>query len=89
MKTFSSYCETFEILYILLQADGGKFLLEFLEDLDHQLKQLTEVKSVHDCLLSPQRLTNSLSQDYFLLIGRLSNSETGLSLLEKANILQR
>lgn len=57
--------------------------------MDTQLKQITEVKSVHDCLLSPQRLTNSLSQDYFLLIGRLSNSETGLAVLKKSNILQR
>lgn len=75
--------------FTFFKADGGKFLLEFLEDLDNQLKQLTEMKSVHDCLLSPQRLTNSLSQDYFLLIGRLSNNEFGLSLLEKANIFQR
>lgn len=72
-----------------LQTEGVKLLTEFLEDLELQFKQIMESKSVHDCLLSPQRLTNSLSQDYFLLIGRISNTETGLSLLKKTNILQR
>lgn len=72
-----------------LQNDGLKLLFEFLEDFDLQLKQVMEVKSVHDCLLSPLRLSNSLSQDYFLLLGRLSNSDAGLLVLEKCNILQK
>lgn len=71
------------------QNDGLKMLFEFLEDLDSQLEKLVEAKSVHDCLLSPLRLTNSLSQDYFLLLGRLSDTDAGLLMLEKCGILKK
>lgn len=81
-------CDLFNILLDSRINDGVKLLLEFLEDFDSQLKQIVEGKSVHDCLLSPQRLSNTLSQDYFLLLGLISNSDTGSLLLEKCNILQ-
>ncbi|XP_065214421.1 rapamycin-insensitive companion of mTOR isoform X2 [Planococcus citri] len=81
-------CDLIDILMDTRNNDGTKLLNELLEDIDTQLKQIIEAKSVHDCLFSPQRLTNSLSQDYFLLLGRLSNCEAGLLILKKLNILQ-
>ena len=82
-------CVSFFKKTFTFQNEGLKLLYEFLEDIDTQLKQIIDAKSVHDCLFSPQRLTNSLSQDYFLLLGRLSNCEAGLMILKKLNILQR
>ena len=64
-------------------------LSEFLDDLNAQFKNLAEAKSVHDCLLSPLRLSNSLSQDYFLFLGRLTNTNSGLLIMEKIGILQK
>lgn len=76
-------------MIVIQQSEGSKLLSEFLEDMDTQFNQLIDAKSVHDCLLSPQRLTNSLSQDYFLLLGRMSNCENGLALLKNMSILSR
>jgi rapamycin-insensitive companion of mTOR len=39
--------------------------------------------------LSPQKLENTLSQVYFLLVGKLTHTSKGFSVLEKGEILKR
>lgn len=82
----------FELLDCLLETEeteGQKLLSEFLADLWLQIDAITSSRSAHDCLFSPQHVSNSLCQDYFLFIGRLCRTSRGLRILEKAGILQQ
>jgi len=43
----------------------------------------------HLALWSPTKVVTTLTQAYFLFIGKLSRSPNGIRILKKANILQR
>lgn len=75
--------------YLPIQVECSKLLGELLQDLDSQFEMVLNSKSIHDCLFNPQNVTNTLCQDYFLLIGRLSNSNEGTAALKKTLIFER
>uniref|UniRef100_A0A1B6C0I0 Rapamycin-insensitive companion of mTOR domain-containing protein n=1 Tax=Clastoptera arizonana TaxID=38151 RepID=A0A1B6C0I0_9HEMI len=82
-------CELMECLLLgSNESECEKLLMDFLLVLKAEFNSILTSKSAHDCLLSPQNVTTTLCQDYFLLVGRLSRTEAGLAVLEKSGILQ-
>jgi rapamycin-insensitive companion of mTOR len=75
--------------FFCFQAEGGKLLNELLADIWLQIDAITSSKSAHDCLFSPQHVSNSLCQNYFMFIGRLCRCSKGLRMLDKAGIFQQ
>jgi rapamycin-insensitive companion of mTOR len=76
-------------LCCIFQAEGGKLLNELLADIWVQIDAITSSKSAHDCLFSPQHMSNSVCQDYFMFIVRLCRCSKGLRVLDKAGIFQQ
>ncbi|KAG8285859.1 hypothetical protein J6590_072100 [Homalodisca vitripennis] len=70
------------------ESECDKLLSELLTVIKTQLEAISTAKSVHDCMLSPLAVTNSLCQDYFLLVGHLTRSQAGVDLLDNMGILQ-
>ncbi|XP_069677672.1 rapamycin-insensitive companion of mTOR isoform X2 [Periplaneta americana] len=81
--------ELIDCLLEVEEAEGGKLLNELLADIWVQIDAITSSKSAHDCLFSPQHVSNSVCQDYFLFIGRLCRCSKGLRVLDKAGIFQQ
>jgi rapamycin-insensitive companion of mTOR len=77
-----------DVLFIF-QTEGGKLLNELLADIWVQIDAITSSKSAHDCLFSPQHVSNSVCQNYFMFIGRLCRCSKGLRMLDKAGIFQQ
>jgi len=73
----------------IFQIEGGKLLNELLTDIWVQIDAITSSKSAHDCLFSPQHVSNSVCQNYFMFIGRLCRCSKGLRMLDKAGIFQQ
>ncbi|XP_066994227.2 rapamycin-insensitive companion of mTOR [Anabrus simplex] len=82
-------CELLDCLLDSDEPEAAKLLTELLADIWVQLEAITSSKSAHDCLFSPQHVSNSLCQDYFLFIGRLCRTSRGMRVLDKAGILQQ
>ncbi|KAJ9598512.1 hypothetical protein L9F63_010802, partial [Diploptera punctata] len=81
-----------ELIDCLLEADeaeGMKLLTELVSDICIQIEAITSSKSAHDCLFSPQHMSNSICQDYFLFIGRLCRCSKGSRVLDKTGIYQQ
>ncbi|XP_021912957.1 rapamycin-insensitive companion of mTOR isoform X2 [Zootermopsis nevadensis] len=81
--------ELIDCLLEVEEAEGMKLLNELLADMWVQIDAITSCKSAHDCLFSPQHMSNSVCQDYFLFIGRLCRCSKGLRVLDKAGIFQQ
>ncbi|RWS04250.1 rapamycin-insensitive companion of mTOR-like isoform X1, partial [Dinothrombium tinctorium] len=79
------------LIDFLLEAEESKafdYIDEFLMDLGLCFVQITVENAPSNAILSPTRMLSTLSHSYFLFIGRLSNSNKGRKLLEKAGIYQ-
>lgn len=59
-----------------------------MSDLSTELNEIVSNKNVHEILLSPQNVANTLSQHYFLIVGHLSGTHKGIRALDKCSILQ-
>ncbi|KAL1116469.1 hypothetical protein AAG570_004942, partial [Ranatra chinensis] len=68
-------------------SDCHKFVMELLTGIKSAVAEIS-TKSAHDCLLSPQNVTNALCQDYFLMLGHLSRTEQGRKRMEKVGMYQ-
>jgi rapamycin-insensitive companion of mTOR len=69
---------------------GSVLLEELLVDIASQLDEvLRQAHNPFACFLSPLKIETTLSQTYFLMVGRLTHSSKGFKMLEKGDILQR
>lgn len=72
---------------LLFQQESGEcYLNELLTDIHTQLEALTSSNYSYSCYLNPQRLSVTLSQHYFLMLGRISSTERGRYCLDKTKI---
>lgn len=79
----------FDLVDDLMDApneSGETFLNILLTDIHLQLEALTSSNYSYSCYLNPQRLAVTLSQHYFLMLGRVSSTERGRYCLDKTKI---
>jgi len=69
--------------------EGNARLDDLLEDVLESVDEVVNAASPHDCVLSPTRLTNTASQQYFMFIGRLSRTDAGRNALDRHQALSR
>lgn len=72
----------------LEHEESNRMLQDLLSDIALSIDAITSSRSVHDCLFSPQHMNSTQCQSYFLFIGRLSSTETGLELLNSLHIFK-
>lgn len=63
-------------------------LTDLFTDISRQLMSIHTKKSAHECLFSPQHMTSTMCQQYFLFIGRMCRTEKGLSVLTNTDIFK-
>ena len=64
------------------QPEGEQILIEILQEISACLGEATQ-PGVLSGIFSTHSLSETLSRDYFLIIGRLSSSQVGLRILDK------
>lgn len=74
-------CDLIEFLLGIINQDGDKLLIELFKDISVQIDAISTSKSAHDCLFSPQHMSNTCCQMYFLFIGKMTHSMAGLDIL--------
>ncbi|VVC26551.1 Hypothetical protein CINCED_3A000587 [Cinara cedri] len=80
---------SFDLIDDLMDApneSGECYLNDLLTDIHAQLEALTSSNYSYSCYLNPQRLSVTLSQHYFLMLGRISSTERGRYCLDKTKI---
>ncbi|XP_058831401.1 rapamycin-insensitive companion of mTOR [Topomyia yanbarensis] len=65
-----------------------RILTDLFTDISRQLLAIHAKKSAHECLFSPQHMTSTMCQQYFLLIGRMCRTEKGLSVLTNTDVFK-
>ncbi|XP_017771831.1 PREDICTED: rapamycin-insensitive companion of mTOR isoform X1 [Nicrophorus vespilloides] len=80
--------ELIDCLLALNETFFNKLLLEWFENILSNIKSITTSKSAHDCLFSPQHMSNTQCQSYFLFIGRLGSKPAGEQLLLNLSFFQ-
>ncbi|XP_055526616.1 rapamycin-insensitive companion of mTOR [Wyeomyia smithii] len=65
-----------------------RILTDLFTDIRGQLMAIHAKKSAHECLFSPQHMTSTMCQQYFLLIGRMCRTEKGLSVLTNTDVFK-
>ena len=55
----------------------------------HLDELLQNSRNPHTCFMSPSRLETTASQNYFVFLGKLSQSPKGVKMLERQEILRR
>lgn len=65
-----------------------RMLTDLFTDISRQLMSIHTKKSAHECLFSPQHMTSTMCQQYFLFIGRMCRTEKGLSVLTNTDIFK-
>ncbi|KAK5644405.1 hypothetical protein RI129_005705 [Pyrocoelia pectoralis] len=81
--------ELIHCLVRLEDPDAIKLLLDLFTDISNHIAAITSSKSAHDCLFSPQHMSNTQCQSYFLFIGRFATTKTGTGLLSSVKIFDR
>lgn len=66
-----------------------RLLTDLFSDINKQLIAVTSSRSAHDCLFSPQHMSSTMCQQYFLFIGRMCRSQKGLSILNNTDIFKQ
>lgn len=69
--------------------DSIRLLTDFFTDISNQLLSISTSRSAHDCLFSPQHMSNTMCQQYFLFIGRMCKSEQGLNVLTNTDVFKQ
>ncbi|XP_045512078.1 rapamycin-insensitive companion of mTOR [Pieris brassicae] len=68
--------------------DSQKFLEELFNDVSQQIEAIQTGKKAHECLFSPQHMCNTMCQMYFLFIGQLCHSNTGLRVFKMSKLYE-
>lgn len=66
-----------------------RLLTDYFSDINAQLVAISTAKSAHDCLFSPQHMNSTMCQQYFLYIGRMCRSKSGVNILINTHILKQ
>lgn len=92
-KNTQAYTMTGTELISLLMEMGDpettKHLINLFIDISKQIAAITSGKSAHDCLFSPQHMTNTQCQSYFIFIGRLGSTTEGVMILKDLAIFNQ
>ncbi|XP_047986366.1 rapamycin-insensitive companion of mTOR [Leguminivora glycinivorella] len=67
-------------------ADSQRLLEELFWDVSRQVEAIETGRRAHECLFSPQHMSNTMCQMYFLFIGQLCHSHAGLDLLKQTKL---
>uniref|UniRef100_A0A1Y1M3X9 Rapamycin-insensitive companion of mTOR n=1 Tax=Photinus pyralis TaxID=7054 RepID=A0A1Y1M3X9_PHOPY len=81
--------ELIHCLARLEDPDATKLLIDLFTDISNHIKAITTSKSAHDCLFSPQHMSNTQCQTYFLFIGRFATTKIGTSVLLSVKIFEQ
>ncbi|ODM99839.1 Rapamycin-insensitive companion of mTOR [Orchesella cincta] len=84
-------CTLVQVIAEEIEHFSGMVLLEeLLTDIAVQIDELLRnSKNPYVCFLSPNKLETTLSQVYFIMLGRLTHSPKGYKVLERGEILRR
>lgn len=64
-------------------------MTDLFTDISWQLLAITASRSAHDCLFSPQHMSSTMCQQYFLFIGRMCRQEKGLGILKNTAVFEQ
>ncbi|XP_052738397.1 rapamycin-insensitive companion of mTOR [Bicyclus anynana] len=67
-------------------VDSQRMLKELFTDVSRQIEAIETGRKAHECLFSPQHMCNTMCQMYFLFIGQLCHSHSGLRLFKQCNL---
>ena len=73
----------------LSQTEAQRIVDELLRDIAASLNHIKGKSPPSESIYSPVHLMKTLSQDYFLIIGRFSNTLKGEKLLESTGVFQK
>uniref|UniRef100_A0A1Q3G3F7 Putative rapamycin-insensitive companion of tor n=1 Tax=Culex tarsalis TaxID=7177 RepID=A0A1Q3G3F7_CULTA len=65
-----------------------RILTDLFMDISRQLMAIHAKKSAHECLFSPQHMSSTMCQQYFLFIGRMCRTEKGLGVLTNTDVFK-
>ncbi|KAJ2946926.1 hypothetical protein O0L34_g16268 [Tuta absoluta] len=68
--------------------DSQRLLEELFYDISRQVEAIETGRKAHECLFSPQHMCNTMCQMYFLFIGQLCHSYTGLRLFKQTRLYE-
>ncbi|XP_037299313.1 rapamycin-insensitive companion of mTOR isoform X2 [Manduca sexta] len=69
-------------------ADSQKMLEDLFFDVSRQIEAIETGVKAHECLFSPQHMSNTMCQMYFLFIGQLCHSSSGLDLFKRTRLYE-
>lgn len=81
-----------ELIDWLLRSPDGeciRCLTDLFLDISNQLLAISTSKSAHDCLFSPQHMSSTMCQEYFLFIGRMCRTDKGLNILSNTDVFKQ
>ncbi|XP_030844625.1 rapamycin-insensitive companion of mTOR-like isoform X2 [Strongylocentrotus purpuratus] len=84
-------CQLLNFLLNCDETDAEKLLMELTVDIGDCLLEISMAPRNElppQAVFSPSSIQNTLSQDYFLLVGKLSKTHEGEKILEKAGVFQ-
>ncbi|XP_074640196.1 rapamycin-insensitive companion of mTOR-like isoform X2 [Tubulanus polymorphus] len=86
---FTEYgCLLIDFLLQCSEAESDIIISEWLADISHYLREIRHEKAPQNALFSPSNVSTRACRDYFLFIGRFSNSIRGEKLLEQSGTVQ-
>ncbi|XP_049532058.1 rapamycin-insensitive companion of mTOR [Anopheles darlingi] len=65
-----------------------RILTDLFTDISRQLLAIHAKKSAHECLFSPQHMTSTMCQQYFLFIGRMCRTDCGMEILRNTDVFK-
>lgn len=81
-----------ELIDWLAQSDSLeciRLLTDLFTDINTQLIAISTSRSAHDCLFSPQHMSSTMCQQYFLFIGRMCRTSRGIVILNNTDIFKQ
>ncbi|XP_068630282.1 rapamycin-insensitive companion of mTOR [Battus philenor] len=79
-------CQLIRHLLRHSDSDSQKMLEELFKDVSRQIEAIETGRKAHECLFSPQHMCNTMCQMYFLFIGQLCHSHSGLKLFKQTGL---
>ncbi|XP_041976707.1 rapamycin-insensitive companion of mTOR [Aricia agestis] len=68
--------------------DSQKLLEDFFNDVSRQIEAIETGRKAHECLFSPQHMCTTMCQMYFLFVGQLCHSYTGLRMFKSTRLYE-
>ncbi|KAG7299403.1 hypothetical protein JYU34_016353 [Plutella xylostella] len=79
-------CQLIRRLLSRNDADSQRLLEDLFSDVSKQIVSIDTGRAAHECLFSPQHMSNTMCQTYFLFVGQLCHSRAGLRLLHQSTL---